>query len=215
MIRKVNLVKKRKIVKRNWDELKQKFMLGAYKSVAEFRRLENIPENKTFYRRTKGWAKEKKEFEAKKMESLKVADNEEMNSNIIANYYETLRAVNLEIIKRLNEDPGSFTGRQLIKLSRDLSDKLEGKLLEVQSSGGWLKLRYEILMRDEFTCKYCGRTPLKHGVELHVDHIIPRSQGGTNAKDNLITACNECNLGKRDVLLMQRAEEKVKQAMFD
>ena len=59
------------------------------------------------------------------------------------------------------------------------------------------RLRFSILLRDGFKCKTCGRSPLNsHGVELHVDHIIPWSRGGETVADNLQTKCKECNLGK-------------------
>jgi 5-methylcytosine-specific restriction endonuclease McrA len=64
----------------------------------------------------------------------------------------------------------------------------------------YLKLRFMILRRDKFTCQYCGNM-VKDGVKLHVDHIIPKSKGGSNKEDNLITSCNICNLGKMDLLL--------------
>lgn len=48
------------------------------------------------------------------------------------------------------------------------------------------RLRFRILMRDGFTCKKCGRSPVKErGVELHVDHIIPWSKGGETVPENL------------------------------
>lgn len=59
--------------------------------------------------------------------------------------------------------------------------------------------RFEILKRDNFTCRYCGRKAPE--VALQVDHIIPRAKGGTIETSNLITACSDCNLGKSDVLL--------------
>ena len=59
------------------------------------------------------------------------------------------------------------------------------------------RLRFRILMRDGFTCKKCGRSPLKsRDVELHVDHIIPWSKGGETIPNNLETKCGKCNLGK-------------------
>ncbi len=59
------------------------------------------------------------------------------------------------------------------------------------------RLRFKILMRDGFTCKKCGRSPMKElGVELHVDHILPWSKGGETIPENLETKCRECNLGK-------------------
>jgi 5-methylcytosine-specific restriction endonuclease McrA len=57
--------------------------------------------------------------------------------------------------------------------------------------------RFDVLHRDNFTCQYCGKAPRKGDeVTLEVDHIYPRSKGGSNDKDNLITACSDCNVGK-------------------
>jgi len=59
------------------------------------------------------------------------------------------------------------------------------------------RLRFKILLRDGFTCKKCGRSPLKNpGVELHVDHLVPWSKGGESIPENLETKCVQCNLGK-------------------
>ncbi|MDR0604475.1 MAG: HNH endonuclease [Bacteroidales bacterium] len=59
------------------------------------------------------------------------------------------------------------------------------------------RMRFTILMRDGFTCKTCGRSPLKNlNVVLHVDHIIPWSKGGETIPENLETKCEKCNLGK-------------------
>lgn len=63
-----------------------------------------------------------------------------------------------------------------------------------------VKLRFQILERDSFRCQYCGRTP-QDGVKLHVDHVVPRSKGGSNDPENLVTACQDCNLGKSDRML--------------
>jgi len=54
--------------------------------------------------------------------------------------------------------------------------------------------RFWILKRDQYTCMYCGRKA--PDVVLHVDHKVPRAMGGGNDPDNLITACESCNLGK-------------------
>lgn len=40
---------------------------------------------------------------------------------------------------------------------------------------------------------------------LHVDHILPVCQGGTNDIENLITACSDCNLGKSGRTISQAA----------
>ena len=55
-------------------------------------------------------------------------------------------------------------------------------------------IRFEVFKRDAFRCQYCGQTP--PAAILQVDHIHPRSKGGKNDINNLITACADCNLGK-------------------
>lgn len=61
------------------------------------------------------------------------------------------------------------------------------------------RTRFEVFKRDNFTCAYCGRHP--PDVLLHCDHIVPVAGGGEGDMDNLITACQACNLGKSDVPL--------------
>lgn len=56
------------------------------------------------------------------------------------------------------------------------------------------RLRYEVLRRDNHTCRYCGATA--PDVPLRIDHVVPQSLGGTDAPDNLVTACQDCNSGK-------------------
>jgi 5-methylcytosine-specific restriction endonuclease McrA len=41
---------------------------------------------------------------------------------------------------------------------------------------------------------YCGKKTL----DLTLDHVIPRSRGGSNAWDNLVAACADCNRKKGD-----------------
>jgi hypothetical protein len=56
------------------------------------------------------------------------------------------------------------------------------------------KTRFEVFTRDGFTCQYCGKQP--PDTVLEVDHIIPRSRGGSDDIDNLATSCFDCNRGK-------------------
>lgn len=62
-----------------------------------------------------------------------------------------------------------------------------------------VKVRYEVLKRDRFTCTYCGGHP--PDVLLEVDHVIPKAAGGSDDMENLVTACWDCNRGKGDRLL--------------
>jgi 5-methylcytosine-specific restriction endonuclease McrA len=59
-------------------------------------------------------------------------------------------------------------------------------------------LWWAVLARDRWTCCSCGRSSRHEGVLLEVDHILPRSHGGSNAIDNLQTLCHKCNQGKSD-----------------
>lgn len=61
------------------------------------------------------------------------------------------------------------------------------------------RLRFEILKRDGFKCRYCGA--LAVSTLLHVDHVVPRAEGGTDDPTNLLAACADCNLGKSAVPL--------------
>lgn len=56
------------------------------------------------------------------------------------------------------------------------------------------RLRYEVLRRDGFKCRYCGRGAPE--VKLTVDHVTPVALGGTDEATNLVAACLECNAGK-------------------
>lgn len=56
------------------------------------------------------------------------------------------------------------------------------------------ELRFTVLRRDNYTCRYCGaKAP---DVQLEVDHVVPASDGGSSTVDNLVTACLACNRGK-------------------
>ncbi len=67
--------------------------------------------------------------------------------------------------------------------------------------------RAAIYIRDEWTCVYCGRPPRGARFRTHktaiypglaLDHVIPRSRGGSNEATNLVTCCDECNRRKAD-----------------
>ena len=61
--------------------------------------------------------------------------------------------------------------------------------------------RKNIFKRDRYTCQYCGKQPGPE--ELTIDHVIPRSRGGTSTWENCLLACVECNKRKADKTLEQ------------
>jgi 5-methylcytosine-specific restriction enzyme A len=58
------------------------------------------------------------------------------------------------------------------------------------------KVRYEILAESGKRCKICGACSDDGITQLHIDHILPFSKGGSNDKSNLRILCSTCNLGK-------------------
>lgn len=59
------------------------------------------------------------------------------------------------------------------------------------------RLRQQIFERDGKVCAYCETTD----GPFHIDHIRPRSLGGSDDPENLTVACATCNLSKRDKTL--------------
>lgn len=54
------------------------------------------------------------------------------------------------------------------------------------------EIREYLLEKWKRTCAYCN----KQGVRLEIEHIIPKSRGGSNRVDNLTISCRKCNLKK-------------------
>jgi 5-methylcytosine-specific restriction endonuclease McrA len=54
--------------------------------------------------------------------------------------------------------------------------------------------RRNLMFRDQHQCQYCGKQPPLR--ELNIDHVLPRSRGGDDTWENLVTACRVCNLRK-------------------
>ena len=55
--------------------------------------------------------------------------------------------------------------------------------------------RRAVFARDGWTCQYCGSR-----ANLTVDHVIPRSKGGSSEWDNIVASCAPCNRRKGDLL---------------
>ena len=67
--------------------------------------------------------------------------------------------------------------------------------------------RFRVLERDGFRCRYCGKSS-DQGAVLEVDHLYPKSKGGSHSIDNLVTACWECNRGKAGRPLLGQPKPK-------
>ena len=58
------------------------------------------------------------------------------------------------------------------------------------------EVREYILEKFNYTCVYCQKNSFKDGVKLEIDHVIPRSRGGSNSLKNLVLSCSICNQKK-------------------
>jgi 5-methylcytosine-specific restriction endonuclease McrA len=58
--------------------------------------------------------------------------------------------------------------------------------------------RFNLFLRDEFACQYCGSTG-----DLTFDHVVPRAAGGITSWENVVAACSKCNLYKGSKSLRQ------------
>jgi len=58
--------------------------------------------------------------------------------------------------------------------------------------------RRAVFARDDWTCQYCGSRS-----QLTVDHVVPRSKGGSSTWENIVASCAPCNRRKGDSLPRQ------------
>ncbi|MBV8384847.1 MAG: HNH endonuclease [Planctomycetaceae bacterium] len=83
--------------------------------------------------------------------------------------------------------------QELVKF--DLQELEDPEISGVEYQQGTLagsELREYLLEKFDRTCAYCSKTD----VPLQIEHIIPRSRGGTDRVSNLTLACEPCNRRK-------------------
>ena len=66
--------------------------------------------------------------------------------------------------------------------------------------------RRAVFARDSWTCQYCGSRS-----NLTVDHVIPRSKGGTSSWENIVASCAPCNRRKADRTPLQSGMHPARQ----
>jgi len=64
-------------------------------------------------------------------------------------------------------------------------------------------------------CEYCRMHQALQGATFHVEHVIPRSQGGYSEPDNLAWACPSCNLHKSDRTEVQDPDSNLLVPLFN
>lgn len=73
--------------------------------------------------------------------------------------------------------------------------------MPTSKQNGWRRKRAVILARDNYQCQYCD-CPLTP-TTAHLDHVLPVCQGGTSRQDNLVAACQKCQLAKDNLTVYQ------------
>lgn len=99
----------------------------------------------------------------------------------------------LPLIKNLSED-------QLFRLEQKY-DSLQ-PTFKIDPNSITPKMRDFIFSRDKWTCSICKhKNRGDNDIVLNVDHIIPKSKGGSNNYENLRTLCYKCNIKKSNKIL--------------
>lgn len=136
-----------------------------------------------------------------------VSPNSKYNGSTYARRFGSWKAALEEFIRYVNSDKDeeSLSFEPILKpldISIEKSKEVRKERKTKRTPRGInLRLRWTILKRDNFSCRKCGRSPAKdQNVNLHVDHIIPWSKDGETELNNLETLCEQCNLGKSNLL---------------
>lgn len=87
--------------------------------------------------------------------------------------------ISVDKVKSIHSISKTFPWPSVIRLKRYISVPYQNIILT----------RRNILKRDGHKCAYCGRGDLP----FTIDHVIPKSKGGEDTWENLVTACLPCN----------------------
>ena len=68
--------------------------------------------------------------------------------------------------------------------------------------------RFNVFLRDKFTCQYCGDKK-----DLTFDHLLPKSKGGKTDWQNVVTACSTC-IVKKGRKLYSKCDLRLKRKPF-
>jgi hypothetical protein len=85
------------------------------------------------------------------------------------------------------------------KIQEKTSIQIHRRTHRTSRNPGW-RLRFLVNRRDEFKCRFCGKSPATHfGTVLVLDHIVAWDSGGETVMENLQTLCEPCNGGKSNL----------------
>jgi 5-methylcytosine-specific restriction endonuclease McrA len=99
-------------------------------------------------------------------------------------------------VKRLQRlAPLTGIAQELVKFDMQLMQNAEiSGIAYQQGELQGYEIRAYLLEKFQRTCVYCGKT----NAPLEIEHVIPRSRGGSDRVSNLVLACHDCNASKGD-----------------
>lgn len=114
------------------------------------------------------------------------------SSELMACVVELQRTATADIA--ITDDGISIISRRLQRAQKTTEDARKRQAKFRENGGGdperWTAIRAIILTRDGKICAYCGRRATT------VDHVEPKSKGGSHNETNLVAACKSCNFKK-------------------
>ncbi len=143
---------------------------------------------------------------ATKPETIQNKAHELMKNQLIKNRVRRLRLYAIEAF--LQKQADNLTPELLAELAElAMQDEIKPKKQGAFSSNGKIN-RYAVFYAANFKCQACGASPSPtNEVILHVDHILPKSKGGTDDPLNLQALCADCNLSKSNLFAYDHANE--------
>ena len=104
--------------------------------------------------------------------------------------------------------PITALAQEVVKFDLQLMQDAEISGVEYQQGelAGYETRQY-LLEKFHRTCAYCG----KQHTPLEVEHIVPKSRGGTNQVSNLTIACHACNQAKGNQTATEFGHPQVQQ----
>ena len=114
------------------------------------------------------------------------------------------RALILALGLAATDEQAAANVAQIAATDRESYDSITGGEFPIWPSSRWRDLAHfkrhvwskrnvdAAYERDGKACRYCGRTDAR----LSIDHVVPRSKGGSDELENLVVACTPCNSRK-------------------
>ncbi|HEY3252085.1 MAG TPA: HNH endonuclease [Ignavibacteria bacterium] len=130
------------------------------------------------------------------LEDMKKPESEFTGSTYV-NRFGTWRAALKAFVKYTGTDKKRIRKKSPRKSRSSPLQKVRRRKRRRKSRHVSKSLRFDIMKRDHFKCRVCGRSPATDPrIILHVDHKTPHSKEGLTDPKNLWTLCSDCNYGK-------------------